>query len=85
MILGAGALGYFTGRWKAPAIIAAAGLGLILIAHVIVGHELLVLFGGLGLALFLGLYEAHIHHMFTPAPISPAGPGNPQPTTTTTK
>ena len=72
MILGAGALGYFTGRWKSPAIIAAAGLGLVLIAHLLVGHELFLLVVGLGASLFLGLYEAHIHNLFLPAqPILP--------------
>jgi hypothetical protein len=74
MIAGAGALGYFTGRWKAPAIMAAAGLALVLIAHLMVGHELFVLVAGLAAALFLGLYEAHIHNLFAPPPLSPSTP-----------
>jgi hypothetical protein len=68
MIIGAGALGYFTGRWKAPAIIAASGLGLVLVAHLIVGHEMLVLGAGLGASLLLGLYEAHLHNFFAVPP-----------------
>ena len=74
MILGAGALGYFTGRWKSPAIIAAAGLGLILIAHLLAGHEIFFLLTGLVAALFLGLCEAHIHNLFTLKPISSSNP-----------
>ena len=85
MILGAGALGYFTGRWKAPAILASAGLGLVLVAHLLVGHELLVLTAGLVAALLLGLYEAHIHNLFLTGTSPPPPPATPEPPQTSVK
>lgn len=65
LILGAGALGYFTGRWKAPCILAGVGVGLIVLASILPGHELLFLALGLALAVAVALFENHLHHWFS--------------------